>query len=74
MQYREDLERELGKLREERREIEHDIQRLNARLVPVREHKVKVENVLMNLKMVEDELEQMDEEANRLDIEIKVIC
>ncbi|KAK1435336.1 hypothetical protein QVD17_01097 [Tagetes erecta] len=68
---KEDLERDLGKLREERRELEQDIQSVASRLSHAREHKFNVMNALKNLKRVEDELEQMDEEANQIDIEIK---
>lgn len=68
---REDLERELGKLREERREVELDLQRATSRWLHAREQKVRVENALANLKKVEDELDQLAEEMNQLDIEIK---
>ncbi|KAI7751951.1 hypothetical protein M8C21_008273 [Ambrosia artemisiifolia] len=68
---KEDMERELGKLREERREVELDLQRVNSRWHSEREQKLKVKNNLENLRKVEKELEQMDEETNQLDIEIK---
>lgn len=68
---REDLERELGKLREERREVELDLQRATSRWLHAREQKVRVENALANLKKVEDELDQLAEEMNQLDIDIK---
>ncbi|KAL8255468.1 hypothetical protein R6Q59_030535 [Mikania micrantha] len=65
------LERELGNLREERREAELDFQRASSRWHEAREEKLKVESALTNLEKVEHELEQIDEETNQLDIEVK---
>lgn len=62
----------MGRLREERREVELDLQRVSSRWLLEREQKVKVENALKNLKNVEDELDKLAEESTQLDIEIKV--
>ncbi|PWA83573.1 DNA repair protein Rad50 [Artemisia annua] len=68
---RENLESELKKLREERREVELDLQSTTGRWVSAREQKTKVQNDINNLKNIEAELDQLDEEKNKLEIEIK---
>ncbi|CAI9260748.1 unnamed protein product [Lactuca saligna] len=68
---KENSERELEKLREERRDLELNFQRVSSRWHLEREQKTKSEMALKNLVKLEEELEQIAEESNQLDIEMK---
>ncbi|GKA14218.1 DNA repair protein RAD50 [Tanacetum coccineum] len=68
---RENLERELKKLREERKEVELDSNRITEKWHYERDQKLRVQNAIYNLKNVEAELYQLDEDKNKLEIEIK---
>ncbi|GKF88530.1 hypothetical protein Tco_0259407, partial [Tanacetum coccineum] len=63
---RENLERELKKLREERREVELNLQRITARWGYEWDQKLRVQNAIDNLKNVEDEQDQLDEDKKNL--------